>query len=80
MYTTTWCGDFRRAKRVFAGLGVPYTEVNIGRDPRAAEPVRRLNSGMQSVPTFVFPDGSRLVEPPSATLEAKLQVFSTRPY
>jgi mycoredoxin len=80
MYTTTWCGDCRRAKRVFAALGLPYREVDIERDPRAAELVRRLNGGMQSVPTILFPDGSRLVEPSSATLEAKLRPFTTRPY
>jgi len=75
MYTTTWCGDCRRAKRVFAALGVPYEEVNIERDPHAAERVRRLNSGTQSVPTILFPDGTRLVEPSNTTLEAKLQPY-----
>ena len=27
--TTSWCGDCRRAKKVFAALGVPYAEINI---------------------------------------------------
>ena len=79
MYTTAWCSNCRRAKRVFASLGVPYTEMNIEGDPRAAELVRRLNGGMQSVPTILFPDGSRLVEPSSSTLEAKLKAFTARP-
>ncbi len=76
MYTATWCGDCRRAKRVFAALGMPYREVDIEDDQRAAELVRRLNGGMQSVPTILLPDGSRLVEPSSATLEARLKAFS----
>ena len=63
MYTTSWCGDCRRAKKVFAALGVPFTEINIEDEPEAAEQVRRLNRGMQSVPTIVFADGSILVEP-----------------
>lgn len=72
MYTTTWCGDCRRAKKVFAARGVPFTEINIGDNSEAAEQVRRLNRGMQSVPTIVFADGSILVEPSTGTLETKL--------
>lgn len=75
MYTTTWCGDCRRAKRVFATLSVPYTEINIEHDSSAAEVVRRVNHGNQSVPTILFPDGSKLVEPSSALLEAKLREY-----
>jgi len=72
MYSTTWCGDCRRAKRVFAALGVEYTEINIEENAVAAELVMRLNDGMRSVPTILFPDGSMLVEPSSVALEAKL--------
>ncbi len=80
MYTTTWCGDCRRTKRVFSSLGVPYAEVDIERNPGAAELVRRLSGGMQSVPTILFPDGSRLVEPGNAALEAKLRSYTARPH
>ncbi len=73
MYTTTWCPDCRRAKRVFASAGVPYREVDIARHPDAAATVRRINSGNESVPTIVFPDGSVLVEPSTRELEAKLR-------
>jgi mycoredoxin len=72
MYTTSWCGDCRRAKRVFGDLGVPYTEVNIDERPQAAEQVKQLNKGMRSVPTIVFADGTILVEPSTMTLQAKL--------
>lgn len=75
MYTTSWCGDCRRSKKVFAALGVPYTEIDIERHDDAAEMVRRLNNGSQSVPTILFPDGTTLVEPSNATLEAKLAPF-----
>jgi mycoredoxin len=75
MYTTPWCGDCRRAKRVFATLGVPYTEVNIEQDPHAADCVRQLNGGMQSVPTILFPDGARLTEPSNQALEAHLRRY-----
>jgi mycoredoxin len=71
MYSTTWCGDCRRARRVFEAMGLTYTEINITEDA-AAEVVMRLNNGMRSVPTILFPDGSILVEPSTAALEAKL--------
>jgi len=78
MFTTAWCGDCRRAKRIFDALGVPYAEINIDREPAAADTVMRLNHGNRSVPTIVFPDGSRLVEPSNAALEAKLTPFAQR--
>ena len=72
MYTTSWCGDCRRAKKVFEALGVPYTEVNIDVEPSAAAQVLSLNHGMRSVPTILFADGSMLVEPSNRELEVKL--------
>lgn len=78
MYSTSWCGDCRRAKRVFASLGVEFTEVDIEEDERAAEEVVRLNRGSRSVPTILFPDGSVLVEPSNAALEAKIAALATR--
>lgn len=76
MYSTTWCGDCRRAKRVFADFGVPYREVNIEDDEDAAELVQTLNNGLRSVPTIVFPDGSVLVEPSNAALAAVLARYA----
>ncbi len=76
MYSTTWCGDCRRSKRVFAALGVPYREVDIEEDEAGADFVVRVNYGARSVPTIVFPDGSVLVEPSNSALEAKLAELS----
>jgi len=76
MYSTTWCGDCRRAKRIFADFGVPYREVNIEDDEDAAELVQTLNNGMRSVPTIVFPDGGVLVEPSNAALAAVLARYA----
>ena len=72
MYGTSWCPDCRRAQRVFDLLGKPYTYVNIEKDEQAADYVMQVNRGSQSVPTIVFPDGSILVEPSNAELQAKL--------
>src|SRR5258708_12143311 len=75
MYTATWCGDCRRAKRVFAALGVPYREVDIEDDQRAAELVRRLNAGMQSGPPTPPPDEARLGATSRAPLQARRPAF-----
>ncbi len=72
MYSTTWCSDCRRSRKVFEAMGVAYTEVDIEQDPKAAELVRKINNGSQSVPTIIFPDGSTLTEPSNAALEQKL--------
>jgi mycoredoxin len=71
-YSTTWCGDCRRSRKVFQAMGVSFTDIDIEEHPEAAEIVRRVNHGRQSVPTIVFPDGSTLTEPSNALLEQKL--------
>ena len=72
MYSTTWCGDCRRAKRVFDQLDVDHREVNIDADEAAAQYVVEVNNGSRSVPTIIFPDGDVLVEPSNAALTQKL--------
>jgi mycoredoxin len=77
MYATVWCGDCRRSKRVFDALGIGYTYVDIDQDEHAAQLVLRLNRGMRSVPTIVFPDGSFLSEPSNVELETKLRALAS---
>jgi len=60
------------AKRWFDSHGIPYEFINIEEDEEAAEFVARVNKGMQSVPTIIFPDGSILVEPSPRELAKKL--------
>src|SRR5579875_538399 len=74
MYATTWCGDCRMAKRWFDSHGIAYNYIDIEKDEQAAETVMRLNGGMRSVPTIVFPDGSVLVEPSARELAAKFSL------
>ena len=75
-YSTTWCGDCRRSRKVFDAMGVSYTDIDIEEHPEAAEIVRKLNRGAQSVPTILFPDGTILVEPSNAILERKLATLN----
>ena len=71
MYATPWCGDCRMAKRWLDAHGIPFDYINIEEDHNAAAYVVRVNRGMRSVPTIVFPDGSILVEPSPRELASK---------
>lgn len=76
MYTTNWCPDCFRAKKVMQSMQVQFDEIDITHDEEAIELVIRLNNGHRSVPTIVFPDGSVLTEPSAIILMQKLQSLS----
>lgn len=73
MYTTTWCGYCVRLKAALKASGIPYAEVNIEKDPAAAEFVMSVNGGNQTVPTLRFPDGSALTNPSISEVKARLR-------
>ena len=75
MYSTDWCPDCRRAKRILGEHQIPFDEIDIDRHPEAEQIVRKLNNGNRSVPTIVFPDGTILVEPSNAQLAEKLGIL-----
>jgi mycoredoxin len=72
MYTTQWCGYCRRLKSQLAREGIEVAEVDIERDPAAADYVMSVNGGMQTVPTVVFPDGTALTNPSAAHVQERL--------
>jgi mycoredoxin len=72
MYTTSWCGFCRTLKSQLARSGIEVAEVDIERDPAAAEFVMSVNGGNQTVPTVVLPDGTALVNPSAAEVRARL--------
>jgi len=76
MYTTTWCGFCRNLKRQLARDGIEVTEVDIERDPEAAEFVMSVNGGNQTVPTVVLPDGTTLVNPSARQVRERLAPVS----
>jgi mycoredoxin len=73
VYGTTWCPDCIRAKRVLAENHTPYLWINIEDSPEAVAYVEKVNHGLRSVPTIVFPDGTVMVEPGNAELGKKLE-------
>jgi mycoredoxin len=52
MYTTTWCGDCRRAKQFLKERGFEIHEVNIDESAEAEDLVLRVNDDLRKVPTF----------------------------
>jgi mycoredoxin len=72
MYTTDWCGFCVRLKDGLRREGIAYQEVDIERDPAAADLVMEVNGGNRTVPTVVFPDGSALTNPSVRQVKEKL--------
>ena len=52
IYTTSWCGDCRQARRFLKEHNLPYEETDIESDLRAAKFVKQANNGKRKVPTF----------------------------
>ena len=78
MYTTQWCGFCRNLKSQLARVGIEMAEVDIERDPAAAEYVMSVNGGNQTVPTVLFPDGSVMVNPSATQVQQRLAALSPR--
>ena len=52
VYTTSWCPDCHQAKRFLEENKLPYEEIDIEGDLRAAKFVKGANQGKRKVPTF----------------------------
>jgi len=72
IYGTRWCADCVRAKQVLNRHNITFAWHDIEQDEQACTYVEKVNGGLKSVPTILFPDGSVLVEPSNAVLEKKL--------
>lgn len=72
VYSTTWCGPCKRLKSQLSREGIAYTEIDIERNPGAADFVMSVNNGNQVVPTVVIetPKG-KVVRTNPSVLEVK---------
>jgi len=78
IYGVEWCGDCIRTRRFLNKNEIEYQWINIDRDKAGEQIVMTLNNGMRSVPTIIFGDGSKLVEPSTTTLAEKLGINGYR--
>ena len=72
MYSTEWCGDCVRSKKVFQKLNIKFTEIDIDFDKEGFEIAKKIQNQNPRIPTIVFADGSFLVEPTDVELTEKL--------
>lgn len=78
VYTTTWCPDCARSKRVLQRAGVEFVEIDIEKTPSAEAAMRELNGGSGKVPTILIdvPEGRRtLIEPSDTELSEALHTL-----
>ncbi len=71
IFGADWCGDCRRAKRVFDSAGASYRYVDLVTDPEAADVARDI-SGRTNIPVILYADGSHQVEPSNADMQRKI--------
>jgi mycoredoxin len=76
VYTTSWCGPCRRLKGQLSREGIEYQEIDIERNPGAAEFVMSVNRGNRSVPTVLLPDGTALTNPSVLEIRARLNAMA----
>lgn len=73
MYGTNWCGDCHLARMILGRFNIPYTDIDIDSNPEAEAIMLELNDGSRTVPTIIFPDGSKMLEPSRKELQEKLK-------
>lgn len=71
-YGATWCADCVRSKAFLAKHNIDYKSIDIDEQPEAAAEVERINDGYKTIPTILFSDGSKLLEPSDKQLAEKL--------
>lgn len=72
VYSTTWCGFCRRLKFQLEKAGIAFDEIDIERDPAAAQFVEQVNGGNQTVPVVRFADGRTATNPSLEQVQAAL--------
>ena len=77
LYSRNWCGWCVEAKDYLKEHGIPFQEIDVGRDPAADEEMRRL-SGQSYVPTIVV-DGHVLANFDTGQLERFLANLNASP-
>jgi mycoredoxin len=63
MFSASWCGYCHRLKSQLDREGIGYDVVDVERQPAAADYVKSVNGGNQTVPTVRFPDGTAMTNP-----------------
>ena len=74
-YSTEWCGDCVRSKKLLDNLRIRYEEIDIDLDKEAYKKVAELQNRKPRIPTIIFEDGTYLVEPTDPELLEKINSY-----
>ncbi|MGB9883427.1 MAG: glutaredoxin family protein [Microgenomates group bacterium] len=71
-YGAPWCPDCRMSKQFLDQNQIEYEYINIEENPEMTKVVEKINNGLRSIPTIIFPNEEILVEPDNNELEEAL--------
>lgn len=74
LYTSNWCAHAMSVEGFLKKNDIAVNMINIDGNPEAREQLIEINGGYASVPTLIFPDGTRLTEPSFGQLRQKLEL------
>jgi mycoredoxin len=74
LYTSRWCAHSLSVERFLDRNNVVVEKINVDGDSTARDELVSLNSGYASVPTLLFPDGTKLTEPAFSEIRRKLNL------
>lgn len=74
LYTSNWCAHATSVEGFLEKNDVVVNMINIDGNPEARQKLIEINGGYASVPTLVFPDGSKLTEPSFGQLREKFDL------
>jgi mycoredoxin len=74
LYTSSWCAHSRSVERFLDNNEIDVHKINIDGNSESRAHLIEINGGYASVPTLIFPDGTKLTEPSLSLLQKKLQL------
>ena len=76
LYVSNWCSHSRSVESFLQRNDIPVHRIKIDGDSEARAELIEINGGYASVPTLLFPDGTKLTEPSLNQLRHKLGLES----
>jgi len=74
LYTSNFCAHAWLVENLIREHEIPATIINVDEDSEARDELLHINDGMASVPTLIFADGSKMIEPPIRKVKEKLGI------
>lgn len=74
LYTSNWCAHATSVEGFLNKYNIPVNMINIDGNREARNRLIEINGGYASVPTLIFPDGTKLTEPSFGQLREKLSI------